>query len=1530
MSSNVLLEFKKFISIFCISITALFLFTGCDNFLKGDDVKREIISAIDYNNAPTYTIHVTEIKGSGQVKTPVSGEIAKKVTDTFTIKFDPASDHQFIRWQAVIGDMNPGETADDYISFEDPGKLETKVTLKKASGDILIQPVCPQKLSVSLKDIDTAKVYPRDTTIQLQFNKPVAAECKDKVIVVIPDIPEDRTALSYFKPAEQNGQLISLFADVAEDNYSNMIPVTAAGKVITVRLNASDFYYENTDYSKTNPEKIYLENDVIFTYTINNSTSRKTKFKYKVEDNVSGAGLFRIDEENLEGSTQEYSVGKIINLKYTLTNYADYVFKGWSFTYAETDGAAAQTVTLEELAGLSYADNAQTLVYDSLTHTAQSALKLYNYNSGIITISPVVEVIPQTEILIEGTRGKISPAKGKHPIHKGELMSLSFDPDDDYEFIHWQVYDTATDQPFNYTEYLNIDINSSETSIKLLQTPPQNVQLALRPVVTERPQVISATPSYDIKGAYRDARIQVAFDRDMDENSIYLTTDEIGKLLSDPTVSELLPEYDENDTTKKYYGYKKEGSVIYKNIQITDNRDSTKNLLDCFGAPYFENAKTLIIPTNVNNYPVGGTTLLVTLDKNFFCKEQNKPITLREAKKWIYFVNSQTDIEAPEISELEIFYGDNEIEKDGTIENALWINKNSILKFYISATDLGNGLTDYFYMVFEQPDSGWKTHDPIKIYFESVAGAYANCGSKLENNQKRYYEVDLSNVLDWTYPGKYKFHLEFFDKSGKSNTGYVESTGNALKYGENETTNPHVITYVFKYDAVPPTITAPTVAACADTNDTTKTAVKCDWKGISDTQTSTSNLVIRLYYRPAVDLSASNWDDWSDASVITTFPYTVYGLEYGTTYEFNLQAIDLAGNIKSCVFKKNTMPAPFDSSKVTYEVDEVNRGIRLTASEIPQGTNGARLTMTRTSNSVYYENDSEKTTDIMSTDGVYFINGIDYAAEYDVSIKPIYKEKIDNDNRYENKNKEYTNVNDSTPVEFTDILTQPLGTDSVTLRNITNPRTENSIDISYGNTGYNFSGIKYSYAAYDKNGVLGNYTSEFQSGTSAIVNITGLAPSTKYKIKVQPYYDDQTNTCSEANAKYLDDIWTKPPAVNNLTVTSLSNSSSGVLTWNQPAGDFDKYRIWCGIGTGSSYPNGEVFEIFLDKNLYTGKVGVVVPSTGDAGISTVFYRVYTTRDNEISLNGDPVFKSGNYIWPGANLRVNNITVENITASGVTINWDQIVGHEAYLCYCRNLHNLVTHSSSSTNAVQSIKLAYGATTETFQLSDANTTFYFAFETGDGRSSSSQFISEIFTVTTQRTAANLATGHYVTNLKAEPATDSPTKIKISWTNPEDPEWRISNIRCAKADYSSSRTWFDGPDLNEGDTFCYVENLDSCAMYDFTVYSRKGESTSDKVSCNTTGHTSVETPKNLTCSARGKDYVMLTWDQPESSFENYRLYSSDGIMLFDNISPDATNLIIPGLEPNTTYSYYLTACKAPYCAAKSNVVTVTTMAQ
>ena len=86
-------RFLKFLGIgFCLLIT----FSSCDNFLNGAETRLQLEKAIAYNNAPSYTLYVDCPESSGVIRSPAGGEVDKKVSDKFSIRFDTFTEYEFI------------------------------------------------------------------------------------------------------------------------------------------------------------------------------------------------------------------------------------------------------------------------------------------------------------------------------------------------------------------------------------------------------------------------------------------------------------------------------------------------------------------------------------------------------------------------------------------------------------------------------------------------------------------------------------------------------------------------------------------------------------------------------------------------------------------------------------------------------------------------------------------------------------------------------------------------------------------------------------------------------------------------------------------------------------------------------------------------------------------------------------------------------------------------------------------------------------------------------------------------------------------------------------------------------------------------------------------------------------------------------------------------------------------------------------------------------------------------------------------
>lgn len=530
-----------------VLILAALTLTACDNFLDAKETCNQIQSAIAYNNASSYRILVTAEKDSGIIRKPITGEVSKKVTDTFDIKFEPNDDFSFMGWNAYSEQLPQGEDINDYIEFEDSMDPETKVTFKKALNGIVIMAVCPH--------------------------------------------------------------------------------------------------------------------------------------------------------------------------------------------------------------------------------------------------------YPFTEFTLTGSNGKFSPVKGNYTCVMSHTYNLSFEPDMDWEFIRWQIYNIKTDEEIPNGKYIKIQNLLEENTTYSLVCPAEDDQISLgiRPIVTERPQILSYSPILSNELAYKDTTIQVIFDHDMDENSIYYTDNELTALMLELGITD---RQDENllrtkTNPAKYYGYKKNGETFFKTISLKDNKDST-SLNHYFEEPVFENPRTLSISVITDkahlfdNY----TKILVTLDNTFFYKikiddNKSKEINMAGSKKWIYQVNSETDGEKPYVESLA--FGTLSSKPQPLMNNYTQIKQLDLLpdsnKFNlnISLKDLKSGPVSSFIMNLQRiADSDYNEVSEQQIT-TTLDFDYVNSQEASFKN-----EIDYSKLQDGVYAVSFVF-------SDRSKNAMIYPSGDEKLYFAVDNTVPEAI-----------------------------------------------------------------------------------------------------------------------------------------------------------------------------------------------------------------------------------------------------------------------------------------------------------------------------------------------------------------------------------------------------------------------------------------------------------------------------------------------------------------------------------------------------------------------------------------------------------------------------------------------------------------------------------------------------------------------------------------------------------------
>lgn len=236
----------------------------------------------------------------------------------------------------------------------------------------------------------------------------------------------------------------------------------------------------------------------------------------------------------------------------------------------------------------------------------------------------------------------IKPAAGETNKKVTDVFEIKFEAYTDYEFIKWEAKSEKLPQGESIYDYISFENEkAAETNVTFLKALEG---IVITPVTAERAHIISYSPM--TTGVIKNSTIVVLFDQDMDEGSIYYTTDEISDLKKEHSLTDqdFLPEGAVIGQTK-IYGYKKNGETFYKNVTLVNNKSGI-NIAHLFDPPSFEGSRILTITTKDKLNGIGNfTQVLVTIEKGMFYEQDGKHIELAGINRWMYQVSTKTDNE---------------------------------------------------------------------------------------------------------------------------------------------------------------------------------------------------------------------------------------------------------------------------------------------------------------------------------------------------------------------------------------------------------------------------------------------------------------------------------------------------------------------------------------------------------------------------------------------------------------------------------------------------------------------------------------------------------------------------------------------------------------------------------------------------------------------------------------------------------------------------------------------------------------------
>lgn len=521
------------------------------------------------------------------------------------------------------------------------------------------------------------------------------------------------------------------------------------------------------------------------------------------------------------------------------------------------------------------------------------------------------------EILVISKQGSVTPNQ-KLTKKATDRIKLYFSAYPDFQFIKWAIIDPKTGKPFeNMAESNSIgtfeNCASSETTFTLNKAIDSTVTIT--PICAERPQVLTRFPVYKPAGVYRDSRIEIMFDHDINSSSTYYDKEnyEAEIRASDDRLirksgfaPRYIPTYLESEGN--HYGYRLEIKLldaiidtVFKNIEIRDINN--KNLLEHFAAPFWEDNSTLIIPAK-KTLPIG-TQLIVSIE-NFFYNypyiddygnEQQAKVFMAEPAKWNYVVNNDVDTEAPTVFPVYISnkspitsVPNTIIEPDPNNLSTTPHLKDGKLYILAKVEDKKSGPANTFSVTCNKYDSTLTTTTEVNRktlnYTNKISSTIYACGTA-----EKPQAIDFSDLDD----GFYQAVFSFSDNSGNTFGIYVDPT---------------------TYDRIP--ILLPTAAFRLDTSGPENTVT---FENNSSTNTLTAS------WTPTWDYSSSKWsyNNTTASATVSGTSIKTATLSNSSSYsQISLKQYDDVENERIFTYEKPTLKTftvKQNSSSPTKKID---------------------------------------------------------------------------------------------------------------------------------------------------------------------------------------------------------------------------------------------------------------------------------------------------------------------------------------------------------------------------------------------------------------------------------------------------------------------------------------------------------------------------------------------------------------------------------------------------------------------------------
>lgn len=282
---------------------------------------------IDDSTLEKAEISFAATSGAGQLVS-ATGTKQYSIGQEVELSFELADGWKFNGWNISCGEA---VLSDEKIKILDKKSLKTKLIVNEAIQGVVVSANASQKFKVDAVS-PSASINPKDSSISISFNKPLADNCSsllNSIKVSIDNLSIDNNFATR--------EILSTDKKIIKLTNTKYLSVAdGLQKTVTVTVPSSFYYMDGS-------VKVPLENDYSFSFVVNSSSIAETDITYAVTPNsgsiTPAPGLVR------------YSLDKEISI--TFAPATGYEFTGWTVTTSSGAAVDSSKITIDDVSKLS-------------------------------------------------------------------------------------------------------------------------------------------------------------------------------------------------------------------------------------------------------------------------------------------------------------------------------------------------------------------------------------------------------------------------------------------------------------------------------------------------------------------------------------------------------------------------------------------------------------------------------------------------------------------------------------------------------------------------------------------------------------------------------------------------------------------------------------------------------------------------------------------------------------------------------------------------------------------------------------------------------------------------------------------------------------------------------------------------------------------------------------------------------------------------------------------------------------------------